>query len=112
MWEVRGTDPGTGLRLGPDWWLVSGDVPPRPGWVDVSGQRTVLELAGPAAYDVLITGCPIDLDPSVFPGHAQTLLARTSVILERLPPETYRIYVRSSFAKYLAEWLIDALEAS
>ncbi|WP_330849207.1 MULTISPECIES: 2Fe-2S iron-sulfur cluster-binding protein [unclassified Nonomuraea] len=112
MWEVRGADPGTGLRLGPDWWLVSGDVPPRPGWVDVSGQRTVLELAGPAAYDVLITGCPIDLDPAVFPGHAQTLLARTSVILERLSPETYRIYVRSSFAKYLAEWLIDALEAS
>ncbi|TDD17483.1 2Fe-2S iron-sulfur cluster-binding protein [Nonomuraea diastatica] len=112
MWEVRGTDPGTGLRLGPDWWLVTGDVPPRPGWVDVSGQRTVLELAGPAAHDVLITGCPIDLDPSVFPGHAQTLLAKTSVILERRSSKTYRIYVRSSFAKYLAEWLIDALEAS
>ncbi|MEO3788825.1 2Fe-2S iron-sulfur cluster-binding protein [Nonomuraea sp. B10E15] len=112
MWEVRGADPGTGLRLGPDWWLVTGDVPPRSGWVDVSGQRTVLELAGPAAHDVLVTGCPIDLDPSVFPGHAQTLLAGTSVILERLSPETYRIYVRSSFAKYLAEWLIDALEAS
>ncbi|TDD03590.1 FAD-dependent oxidoreductase [Nonomuraea deserti] len=111
MWEVRGTDPGAGLRLGPDWWLVTGDVPPRPGWVDVSGQRTVLELAGPAAHDVLITGCPIDLDPSVFPGHAQTLLAKTSVILERVSPETYRIYVRSSFARYLAEWLIDALEA-
>ena len=51
--------------------------------MEVSGQRTVLELAGPGALDVLITGCPLDLHPSVFTGHAQTLLAKTPVILER-----------------------------
>ncbi|TDD43299.1 FAD-dependent oxidoreductase [Nonomuraea terrae] len=111
MWEVRGADPGAGLRLGPSWWLVSGNITPQPGWVDVSGQRTILELAGPAAEDVLITGCPIDLHPSAFPGHAQTLLGKTSVILERRDPETCRLYVRSSFARYLAEWLLDALDA-
>ncbi|MFC4005643.1 2Fe-2S iron-sulfur cluster-binding protein [Nonomuraea purpurea] len=111
MWEVRDADPGTGLRLGPSWWFVGGDVAARPGWVDVSGQRTILELSGPSAHDVLITGCPIDLHPSVFPGHAQTLLGRTSVILERRGPDTYRVYVRSSYAKYLAEWLIDATMA-
>ena len=82
MWEVRGDDPGAGLRLGPDWWLVTGDAS-REGWVEVSGQRTVLELAGPGALEVLITGCPLDLHPSVFTGHAQTLLAKTPVILER-----------------------------
>ncbi|MEV0232396.1 2Fe-2S iron-sulfur cluster-binding protein [Nonomuraea sp. NPDC050786] len=109
MWEVRGADPGTGLRLGPSWWLVSGDVTPRPGWVDVSGQRTILELSGPDATEVLITGCPIDLD--ALPGHAQTLLGRTSVILERREPDVYRVYVRSSFTRYLAEWLLDALDA-
>lgn len=135
MWEVRGDDPGVGLRLGPDWWLVTGhaslgetpagtgreealgDVPaqdgPREeavgdGWVDVSGQRTVLELAGPGALEVLITGCPIDLHPSVFTGHAQTFLAKTPVILERAGA-AYRIYVRSSYTRYLAEWLLDAL---
>jgi sarcosine oxidase subunit alpha len=135
MWEVRGGDPGVGLRLGPDWWLVTGhaslgetpagtgreealgDVPaqdgPREeavgdGWVDVSGQRTVLELAGPGALEVLITGCPIDLHPSVFTGHAQTFLAKTPVILER-DGAAYRIYVRSSYTRYLAEWLLDAL---
>ncbi|SEF67038.1 sarcosine oxidase subunit alpha [Nonomuraea solani] len=111
MWEVQGADPGVGLRLGPSWWLVTGDATPGPRWVDVSDQRTVLELSGPAAHDVLITGCPIDLHPSVFPGHAQTLLGRASVILERRSPDTYRIYVRSSFTRYLTEWLLDALEA-
>ncbi|MEW9547927.1 2Fe-2S iron-sulfur cluster-binding protein [Nonomuraea sp. NPDC050783] len=110
MWEVRGADPGTGLALGPSWWLVTGDVAPGPGWVDVSDQRTVLELSGPAAEDVLITGCPLDLHPSAFPGHAQTLLGRASVLLERRSADTYRIYVRSSFTRYLAEWLLDALE--
>jgi sarcosine oxidase subunit alpha len=78
------------------------------GWVDVSGQRTVLELAGPGALEVLTTGCPIDLHPSVFTGHAQTFLAKTPVILER-DGAAYRIYVRSSYTRYLAEWLLDAL---
>ncbi|WP_345398973.1 sarcosine oxidase subunit gamma family protein [Nonomuraea salmonea] len=71
----------------------------------------MLELAGPAADEVLITGCPIDLHPSAFAGHAQTLLGKAPVILERRAPDTYRIYVRSSFASYLAEWLVDAVEA-
>ncbi|WP_336204809.1 2Fe-2S iron-sulfur cluster-binding protein [Nonomuraea sp. LPB2021202275-12-8] len=108
MWEVRGADPGEGLRLGPDWWLVVRDGPAGEGWVEVSGQRTVLELAGPGALDVLITGCPLDLHPSVFTGHAQTLLAKAPVIIER-DGDAYRIYVRSSYTAYLAEWLLDAL---
>ncbi|MFC7588680.1 sarcosine oxidase subunit gamma family protein [Nonomuraea antimicrobica] len=74
----------------------------------MSGQRTVLELSGPSAEDVLITGCPLDLH--TLPGHAQTLLGRTSVVLERRDPETYRIYVRSSYTRYLAEWLLDAID--
>ncbi|MFK4038612.1 2Fe-2S iron-sulfur cluster-binding protein [Nonomuraea wenchangensis] len=109
MWEVRGTDPGMGLALGPSWWLVTGNVAPGPEWVDVSDQRTVLELSGPEAEEILITGCPLDLHPSVFPGHAQTFLGRASVLLERRAADNYRVYVRSSFTRYLAEWLLDAL---
>ncbi|MEU8396530.1 2Fe-2S iron-sulfur cluster-binding protein [Nonomuraea sp. NPDC048892] len=109
MWEVRGQDPGVGLRLGPSWWLVSGNIVPREGWVDVSGQRTILELTGPRAEGVLITGCPLDLD--TLPGHAQTLLGKTSVVLERRGPGDYRVFVRSSFTRYLAEWLLDAISA-
>lgn len=106
MWEVRDTDPGRGLLLGPAWWLVVGGEP-GDGWVEVSGQRTVLELSGPGALEVLITGCPIDVER--LDGHAQTLLAKTVVILERTGDETFRIFVRSSFTSYLAEWLLDAI---
>ena len=85
------------LWLGPDEWLVVGAdgdetaivraLEGAEGWitaVDVSANRTVLELAGPRAREVLAKGCSLDLHPRAFgPGQcAQTALARTQVILE------------------------------
>lgn len=115
------------LWLGPDEWLVLGP----PGTeaalearcraalgsdvgsvVDVSANRTMLELWGPSARAVLETGCAIDLHPRAFgPGRcAQTLVARINVILHQLTSEPlYRILVRPSFSGYLASWLRDAL---
>jgi Glycine cleavage system T protein (aminomethyltransferase) len=118
MWEVRAravpsAPTGDVLELGPGWWLIVGDDEPvvHSGCaVDVSAQRTVIELSGPGVRDVLITGCPIDLHPSVFEvgQHAQTLLAQTQVIVQRTAPDTYRVFVRASYAGYLADWLLDA----
>lgn len=79
--------------------------------VDVSAQRTIIELAGAAARDVLQKGCSLDLHPRSFgPGRcAQTALARAPVILEpRSEEPAYRLFIRASFSEYLAEWLLDA----
>jgi sarcosine oxidase subunit gamma len=115
------------LWLGPDEWLVLG--PPGAeaalearcraalrsdigSVVDVSANRTTLELWGPAARAVLETGCAIDLHARAFgPGRcAQTLVARTGVILHQLTSEPcYRLLVRPSFSAYLASWLRDAM---
>jgi sarcosine oxidase subunit gamma len=81
--------------------------------VDVSANRTTLELSGPEAREILESGCSIDLDPRSFSSGqcAQTLVARAHVLLWRPAshPETvYRLLVRPSFAAYLAAWLIDA----
>jgi sarcosine oxidase, subunit gamma len=117
------------LWLGPDEWLVLGppgretelDLALRAALggahgsvVDVSANRTTLELAGAAAREVLEGGCPIDLHPRVFgPGRcAQTLLARANVVLWHLtdePVPVYRLLVRPSFAAYVVAWLTDAL---
>jgi sarcosine oxidase subunit gamma len=82
--------------------------------VDVSAQRTTIRLRGTHARDVLAKGCSLDLHPSVFgPGAAaQTMLGLAGVVLIALDDHgsDYRILVRSSFARYLAEWLIDAAE--
>ena len=82
--------------------------------IDVSAQRTTVRLRGEHARDVLAKGCSLDLHPSVFrPGAAaQTMLGQAAVVLIPLADNgtDYRILVRSSFAGYLAEWLIDAAE--
>ena len=103
------------LWLGPDEWLVVGgredDYPEAAAVVDVSANRVCFELTGDDVEEVLAQGCSLDLHPSVFaPGRcAQTLLAKAQVILHRTEPETFRIFVRPSFAPYLRSWLEDAL---
>ncbi len=124
---VLGDDERSALWLGPDEWLVVG----RPdteeetqrelraalggSWgsvVDVSAQRTTVELGGPRARDVLAAGCSLDLHPWHFAaGHcAQTTLARAQVILWQVSDEPrYRLLVGCSLAGYLVEWLLDAM---
>ncbi|MFY1668770.1 sarcosine oxidase subunit gamma [Plantactinospora sp. WMMB334] len=80
--------------------------------VDVSAQRTTLDLSGPLASEVLARGCSIDLHPSVSPAGtcAQTLLALARVVLlVRDDTATeFRLLVQSSYAAYIAAWLLDA----
>ncbi|MHA6793519.1 sarcosine oxidase subunit gamma [Pseudonocardia bannensis] len=126
--EPGTTAAGTGVEalwLGPDEWLLVGPpgtdgelaarvhaaVGDEPvSVVDVSAQHATLLLAGPRARDVLAHGCSIDLHPRVFgAGHcAQTMLARAPVVLVADGPDAIRVIVRSSFARYLADWLLDA----
>jgi sarcosine oxidase subunit gamma len=54
----------------------------------------------------------VDLHPRVFgPGRcAQTLLAKAQVIIHQVnDAPTFHLYVRTSFAWYVAEWLLDAM---
>jgi sarcosine oxidase, subunit gamma len=113
------------LWMGPDEWLVIASAgadrllealeqavgADHATVVDVSDQRTAIDVAGADARDLLLKGCALDLDPRSFGVGccAQTLLARTSVVLvPRSDEPAYRVFVRASFAEYLAEWLLDA----
>jgi sarcosine oxidase subunit gamma len=108
------------LWLGPDEWLVVGGcdesrlraaIGAEPASVvDVSAYRTTIRVAGAYARDLLAHGCSLDLHPSRFPvGRcAQTMLAHAPVILLPLPAGGYWVLVRASFARYLADWLVDA----
>jgi sarcosine oxidase subunit gamma len=119
----------TVIWLGPDEWLVTRTtltglelearlreaVAPHGGAaVDVSGQRTTLRLSGPHSRDVLAKGTPLDLDPRTFGEGtaAETTLGQAGVILLAADGSgtEYRILIRSSFARYLADWLLDAAE--
>ena len=112
------------LWLGPDEWLVVADtdgdalvaglreaLADDPGAVvDVSANRTTLELRGPAAREVLEKGCPVDLHPRSFgPGSAvATTLGPVPVLLWQTGESTYRLLPRASFADYVSRWLLDA----
>lgn len=79
--------------------------------VDVSANRTTLELSGPSARAVLEKGCHVDLHPRSFgPGTAvSTLLGPVPVVLWQTGEQTYRLLPRASFADYTVRWLLDAM---
>ena len=80
--------------------------------VEVSAQRTTLSLSGPRARDLLAHGCSADLHPRVAPQGTclQTLLALAGVVLVVRDDSAtdFWVLVRSSFARYLADWIVDA----
>jgi len=113
------------IWLGPDEWLVvAADGEERAlvaileeaigadgAVVDLSANRTGLELSGPQAAEVLATCMALDLHPRAFgPGRcAQTLLQKAPVIVERRGDDAFLLLVRPSFAAYVAEWLVDGM---
>jgi sarcosine oxidase subunit gamma len=124
--HTSASGPHTVVWLGPDEWLVLSGVDesavtaglrralgPDPGSVvDVSANRTTLELSGPTARQVLEKGCPLDLHPRSFgPGQAvSTSVGPVPLLLWQLDEApTYRLLPRASFAGYVARWLMDAM---
>jgi sarcosine oxidase subunit gamma len=127
--SVAFRDDWRALWLGPDEWLVVGsdgqqkalEQALRNGLagafgsiVDLSANRTVLEVRGPKARDLLAHGVPIDLEPRSFGSErcAQTLLAKAQVIIECRDGSAFNVYVRASFATYVADWLLDGATGS
>ncbi|OMH23143.1 hypothetical protein BKD30_14755 [Tersicoccus phoenicis] len=131
---VTGSSDGTGtavLWLGPDEFLVvgpelegaqaptelvgslAGALGEAPGQaVDLSANRTTLELAGPASRDVLEKSVTFDLHPRAFAaGRAYSLLlGPVQVVLwkTREEPE-FRILARGSFTEYTVALLLDSM---
>jgi sarcosine oxidase subunit gamma len=121
---VASRDDRRALWLGPDEWLVVGPDGQQQALeqtlrnslngalgsiVDVSANRTVLEIRGSKATDLLAQGISIDLGSRSFGPDccAQTLLAKAQVIIERRDETAFRVYTRTSFASYVASWLLD-----
>ncbi|MDI3329287.1 MAG: sarcosine oxidase subunit gamma family protein [Micrococcus sp.] len=80
--------------------------------VDLSANRTILELTGARARQVLEKGSHVDLHPRAFAtGTAVvTVLGPVPVILHKFADDGFRLYPRASFADYLVRWLLDATE--
>lgn len=114
------------LWLGPDEWLLlapaadgaalastlqhaAGGEPH--SLVDVSHRQVGIEVSGREAAAALNVGCPLDLDPGVFPVGmcTRTVLGKSEVVLWRTAPTTFRVEVWRSFAPYVWQLLDEAL---
>lgn len=123
------TSLGRAIWLGPGEWLLTSTVhdpddfadlvrvsvqPLGGAVVDVSAQRIGVRLNGSRVRDLLAKGCSIDLHPRSFTrGTAvQSNIAQAGVILLALSNagDEFLVLVRSSFAGYLADWLLDAAQ--
>lgn len=113
------------LCLAPDWWLIVGfqeaeqKLAPLKlkdeyhfSAVDVSDQRTTIELEGPLIREVLAHLWEQDLREKNFPvaSVSQGLMAKVPVIVCHMASFRYHVMVRSSFALHLWKALVDAAE--
>ena len=123
--SIPSGDEAHALCLAPDWWLIVGFeeaeqklAPLRLNndyhfsVVDVSGQRTTIELEGPKVREVLAHLWEQDLREKSFPiaSVSQGLMAKAPVIVCHVAPFRYLVMVRSSFALHLWRVLVDAAE--
>ena len=123
--SISGGAEAHALCLAPDWWLIVGFQEAEQklaplllmsqyhiSVVDVSGQRTTIELEGPKVREVLAHLWDQDLREKSFPiaSVSQGLMAKAPVIVCHIAPFRYRVMVRSSFALHLWKALVDAAE--
>lgn len=76
--------------------------------VDLSESRTIFNLTGNQARDVLMRGMSIDLHPREFAAGqcVQSSLGKVNILLHQISDEpSYDIYVWNSFADYTWRWL-------
>jgi sarcosine oxidase, subunit gamma len=123
--SLSGRGEALALCLAPDWWLIVGFQEAEQklaplhvknayhfSAVDVSGQRTTIELQGPKVREVLAHLWDQDIREKSFPvaSVSQGLMAKAPVIVCHMAPFCYRVMVRSSFALHLWKALVDATQ--
>ncbi|OFI37603.1 sarcosine oxidase subunit gamma [Arthrobacter sp. SW1] len=79
--------------------------------VDLSANRTVFELSGVRARDVLEKGCSLDLHPRVLKAGTalSTEIGHIPVILWKSGEDTFKVLPRASFTDFLGRWLVDGM---
>lgn len=104
------------LCLGPDEWVlhapegeaaaieaafagVYGDAPH--SLVDISDRELAFRIEGPAALDLLATGCPRDLGRLAVGDGARTIFDSVAVVLVREAEDRFQIEVWRSFAPHI-----------
>lgn len=74
----------------------------------ITSGQTIVSLAGPLAEEVIRKSSSYDLMRLTHDRCAQTVLAKTQVLIWQAGQDEYRLVVRRSYADYLYKWLCEA----
>lgn len=102
--------------LGPDEWLlrVDADAPVPTGAglpvavTDISERSICLIVEGPRASEILMSGCPLDLDNFAVGRATRTIYETVEIIIIREAEDRYQVEVWRSFASWLWTALTNA----
>ena len=78
--------------------------------VDIGDREIALALEGPAALDLLATGCPLDLARMPVGAGTRTVFDTVQVVLTREAEDRFRLEVWRSFAPHVRALLAIAAE--
>ena len=101
------------VMLGPDEWLligaVRGDGAGQPlSIVEISDRQIGLDVTGPRAAELLMSGCPLDLEQMAVGRGTRTIFETVEIVVVKRAPESFRVELWRSFAP----WLWAALAAA
>ena len=101
------------VMLGPDEWLligsVSGDSAGQPVSItEISERQVGFEVTGPRAAELLMSGCPLDLERMAVGRGTRTIYETVEIVVVKRAPESFRVEVWRSFAPWLWAALAQA----
>lgn len=104
-----GATEGRVACLGPDEWLLRAEagatIPTGDGLpvaiTDVSDRSICLVVEGPRAAELLMTGCPLDLDRFAVGRATRTIYETVEIIIIREDQDRFHVEVWRSFAAWL-----------
>ena len=94
------------IMLGPDEWLligaIGGDGAGQPvSIVEVGDRQVGLDVTGPRAAELLMAGCPLDLERMAVGRGTRTIYETVEIIVIKRALDTFRVEVWRSFAPWL-----------
>ena len=94
------------VMLGPDEWLligaVSNDGAGQPVSItEVSDRQVGFDVTGPRAVELLMSGCPLDLERMAVGRGTRTIYETVEIVVVKRAPDAFRVEVWRSFAPWL-----------
>ena len=111
--DVSDQAEGLAIMLGPDEWLligtISGDGAGQPlSITEITERQIGITLKGPRAAEILMSGCPLDLERMAVGRGARTIYETVEIVVIKRGAARFHVEVWRSFAPWLWAALVAA----